>query len=284
MYCKCQIVDQTDPTIECESPFIEINTTDEVTLTTDLIIPPLSFDDNCGDEDVVIQFSQSTFTCPVQNGDFDITITAMDKSLNESEPCTVEVRCRIIDDIIKGRIASVDGNGLVNVEMQLRGKEELTIITDELGNYLFEELKGGESYILRPTKRTSYLNGVSTFDIVLASQHILGTSEFTNAHQFIAADVNKDGKVSGLDVVQMRQLILNKIDQFPSNDSWRFIDENHRMPEDLNPLKNGFPESYLVQELVGDMEINFTGIKVGDINGDAPQMIDQSRELGLLRY
>ena len=79
---------------------------------------------------------------------------------------------------------------------------------------------------LRPIKNINPSNGVSTFDLVLISKHILGTAPFTNCFQHIAADVNKNGQATTFDLVELRKIILGIYSSFPSNTSWRFIPKN----------------------------------------------------------
>lgn len=53
-----------------------------------------------------------------------------------------------------------------------------------------------------------WINGVTTFDLVTITKHILGTEPFTSGFQKIAADANRSGTVSTADVVELRRLIL----------------------------------------------------------------------------
>jgi len=52
-----------------------------------------------------------------------------------------------------------------------------------------------KAYSIEPQKNDNPLNGVSTFDLVLISKHILGITKFDNPYQYIAADANKSDRV-----------------------------------------------------------------------------------------
>ncbi len=67
------------------------------------------------------------------------------------------------------------------------------------------------------------LNGVSTFDQLLISKHILGVDTFTTVYKMLAADVNGSGSVTTFDILEIRKLILGIYDTFPSAPSWRFV-------------------------------------------------------------
>jgi hypothetical protein len=113
------------------------------------------------------------------------------------------------------------------------------------------------------------LNGVSTFDLVLISKHILGVQPLNTPYKLIAADVNNSKSVTTLDLIQLRKLILNIDASFANNTSWRFVDASYTFPNASNPWAASFPEVKNVNDLVGSMSANFVAIKVGDVNGNA---------------
>ncbi|MEL7401640.1 MAG: hypothetical protein AAFN68_13860, partial [Pseudomonadota bacterium] len=56
--------------------------------------------------------------------------------------------------------------------------------------------------------QTEWVNGVSTFDLVVIQRHILGITPFTELWQYLAADVDGSGVVDGTDINIIRDLIL----------------------------------------------------------------------------
>jgi hypothetical protein len=131
--------------------------------------------------------------------------------------------------------------------------------------YEFKSLQNDE-YEITPSKNDDYRNGVSTLDLVLIQRHILGIAKLTDAEKLIAADVNKDGKVTASDLVELRRLILGVTEKFDNNGSWRFVPQAYQL-DITNPY--AAPSSIKVNLTSDKMDADFRGIKIGDINVDA---------------
>ena len=139
--------------------------------------------------------------------------------------------------------------------------------TQTQGQYSFS-LPMLQDYSITPSKDINPLNGVSTFDLVLISKHILGINTFQSPYQWIAADVNRSGTITAFDMVQVRRLILNIETTFSNNTAWRFVEADYEFSTQ-NPLTENFPEKGLIQNLHQAMQMDFVAIKVGDVNGSA---------------
>ncbi|MBK7936412.1 MAG: T9SS type A sorting domain-containing protein [Lewinellaceae bacterium] len=119
-------------------------------------------------------------------------------------------------------------------------------------------------------KDTNHLNGVSTYDLVLITRHILGLEVFNAPWKWIAADVNRSGSITTFDVLELRKFILGIYNKFPSNTSWRFFDANCNFPD--NPFTGYCPseQTFVTMPVYNyPSPILFRGLKVGDVNGSA---------------
>lgn len=120
-------------------------------------------------------------------------------------------------------------------------------------------------FTLTAFKDDNPLNGVSTYDLYLIRQHLNGTQPFTQAWQYIAADANNDGEVSGADTLDLYNLILGIYTELPNNTSWRFF-------VDTCDLEAPFPITCPQEIQVVDFDagnypdLGFYGIKIGDLN------------------
>ncbi len=141
-------------------------------------------------------------------------------------------------------------------------------MTGANGAFAFANLGMYFDYDVKPVKNDDHLKGVTTLDIVKMQKHLLGIEQMTNPFEMIAADANNSQSVTGIDIIQVRQLILGIIDEFPSNDSWRFVSADYIFASPLNPWPFSETHSYveLEQSFADD---SFIGVKVGDVNHSA---------------
>ncbi len=133
-----------------------------------------------------------------------------------------------------------------------------------------DTLPPAASFSLVPEKDTNALNGVSTFDLVLITRHILGLEVFNAPWKWIAADVNRSNSITTFDVIEVRKLILGIYNKFPGNTSWRFFAADCEFP--ANPFSGYCPSeaSFVSMPLWNyPSPILFNGIKTGDVNGTA---------------
>ncbi len=178
---------------------------------------------------------------------------------------------------ISGRISAENGQGIENVAVTISNDNPnypLQQMTDENGEYVFEENITNTSYIINGVKRDDWLNGVSTLDLVLIQKHILNASPLNSPYKLIAADINNDQRITGIDLVELRKLILGINNELPNNDSWRFMDSSDELNTE-NPWP--FSESLFINSLQTSMSNqNFVGVKVGDVNGTAQLGVTQN--------
>jgi hypothetical protein len=136
-------------------------------------------------------------------------------------------------------------------------------------------VESNNTYTVQPNKSDDYLNGVSTIDLVYMQRHILGLSKFNTPEKFIAADVNRDNKISASDLVELRKLILGVTEKLNNNTSWTFVPKAHVYSDVLNPYNA--PRSVTLSMISDNKNIDFKGIKIGDLNIDATASLVNSK-------
>ncbi|MCI5083303.1 MAG: hypothetical protein MRY78_16520 [Saprospiraceae bacterium] len=176
----------------------------------------------------------------------------------------------ILTTSISGRIKTIEGQGLADVQLTLDGPETADVSTNSLGGYAFEAVLMEEDYVLTPHLDDNPKNGISTFDLILVTKHILGVAPLDSPYKIIAADVDRSGSVSIIDLINIRKMILSILSEFPNNTSWRFVDASYEFPQSTNPWQEVFPEQLSISQLSAEnLEADFVAIKVGDVNLDA---------------
>ncbi|HRO08393.1 MAG TPA: SdrD B-like domain-containing protein [Saprospiraceae bacterium] len=167
---------------------------------------------------------------------------------------------------VDGDIKTAYGEVVPGVEVQLLGSGLPNVKSGSSGHYEFPPMQGGGTYDVIPERNTDPLDGVSTLDLVYMQRHILDLEPLDSPYKVIAADVNNDERITAQDISQLRKLILGVYDHFPNNTSWRMVDRNYVFPEIKDPFLEILPENYHIPVLGSNMNINWVGIKTGDVN------------------
>jgi len=169
---------------------------------------------------------------------------------------------------LSGLVTTATMEPIPGVKCVLTGGLQSEILSSTDGSFEFTDLPGNQSYFLHAEKDGSHVNGVSIFDLVLISRHILGVEPLDSPYKIIAADVNRSGTVTTLDLVLIRRVILGADQGFSQTGAWRFIPADYVFPIPEDPFANGgFPETFNFAELKRDTLVHFIGIKSGDVNG-----------------
>ncbi len=169
-----------------------------------------------------------------------------------------------------GAIANENSQSVENVTVSLSGQSSGITLTNHAGAYVFANIPVGNDVTVTPEKDDEPLNGVTTYDLVLISKHILGVQVLDSPYKIIAADANKSNLVTTADLVELRKLILQIIPEFSNNTSWRFVDKTYTFPNPANPWSQQFPEVVSINNIpAGTTAADFIAIKIGDVNGSA---------------
>jgi len=168
---------------------------------------------------------------------------------------------------ISGYIETEIGLPLRNVSVNSPTAE--TVMSDDLGFYQFEALSPDTNYELIPAKTNNPLQRVSTLDLVIIMKHILDKERLDSPYKMLAADVNQDGRISSVDLVITRQLILNIRTVFPNELSWLFVPKGYQFPPNQQPNINDIPQSITLADTDGRyINQDFIGVKMGDVSYD----------------
>lgn len=176
--------------------------------------------------------------------------------------------CPVTRLVVQGSIMNPNDEPVKDVSVKLEGSE-MNMITGTNGTYNFADVTSGGSYIITPSKKDDYLNGVSTLDLVMIQRHILGIEKLDTPHKLIAADVNNDKNISASDLTDLRKVILGVTEEFSNNDSWKFFDKAYNFADPKTAHTESLPLVYNLDNIASDMNVDFMAVKIGDVNGNA---------------
>ncbi len=165
---------------------------------------------------------------------------------------------------------------LVTVNLSsLNGSQ--SAITSSNGSISFNPVSG-ELNTISPNKNINPLNGVTTYDLYLIQQHLLGIKPFTSPYKLIAADINNNCEVSIADILSLKKIILNPIDpEFKNNTSWRFVDGGYAFPNPIHPCDFAETKKIEISSNFALYYANFIAVKIGDVSGDHnPESVQES--------
>lgn len=172
---------------------------------------------------------------------------------------------------VSGTVTTYTNIPIPSCKVYIGGATSGFVYTDTLGRYVFPNVPAGANYTLEAVRDTNDLNGVTTYDLSLIINHILGTQLLDSPWKIIGADVNHNNAVTALDIIEARKLILGIYPALPDNTSWRFLPASTTFGNPQNPFASGLPQAKIP---ILNLQSNFTagsfkGVKVSDTNNSA---------------
>jgi hypothetical protein len=214
-------------------------------------------------------------------------------SSGNTDSCTVRLSLQDIGEVcgdttsivISGQLITAQTIGINNgrVTALMGNLGSLTEISNYNGEYILRLPRSPSNinYTIVPEKTDFIVNGVTTLDVVIIQRHILGIDELTSPYDRIAADVNADGRISSLDIIEIRRVILLKTGSFSGSNaglSWKFVDAEYVFTTDT-PESENYPTTVDFDGSKHTCSIDFIGVKLGDVNGSAnPKLLSLTED------
>ena len=193
------------------------------------------------------------------------------KSAGGCDSVYTSVNVAISNSISGGIYHPLKGYTIPEVSLIVNGINSLNPVTGSYGIHCIAAASN-ETIKLYKNNDINKANGITTLDIALTQSHILGKSLLNSPYKIIAADVNGDGKVSTLDIVYMKRVILGIDTTFTNSNSkqtrlWAFADSSYVFLDNSNPFP--FKDSISFAGLnANKTNQTFIGCKLGDVNWD----------------
>ncbi len=253
--------------------------------------------DNCtDDDDLSFSFQKDTlvqvvhFRCEdiAANASerFDLSIWVSDDAGNQ-DACQVTIRidqresspCDSIDFgsslVLSGMVTDVNGERLNDFSVFIENSNDPDNAIDmdgENGQFEMNNAQKDNDYEIALTKPDDFNAGITTVDMITLQNHLLGVSVIENEHKLIAADVNRDGRLSSADLILMKRMIIGQISTFPEYETpWVFKLLNQADVMQISDTK------FITEELYENVHMDLVAIKLGDIDGSA-ELFQQDAE------
>ncbi|MBK9012934.1 MAG: hypothetical protein IPM82_02000 [Saprospiraceae bacterium] len=231
------------------SNIVSISFSSDVTDTTNLYM--------C--QDVGIDTVEIWFTDETGVQDFCTTTIEIQANMGQCPEDTLVVN-------LGGQVYNENNAPVGGVSVTLSGQNGAST-TGATGTFFFSNVHIGQDVTVVPSKDDNPLAGVTTYDMVLMSKHILNIEMLNSPYKMIAADVNNSKSITTFDLVELRKLILHINADFPSNTAWRFVDKAYVFPVPNNPWFEVFPEIININDIPMEvLDADFVAVKIGDVN------------------
>ena len=198
-----------------------------------------------------------------------------DNCNSQTQYINVNIQESFVSNIsVQGKFVDESGNLINSVDMIVNSE---SLFENNDGTYELFVLEN-YSHTLTPEKNNDSIvsNGITTLDILLIQDHILGTGSSMTPYQLIAADVNTSASVSTLDLLHIQQLILQSSTSFPNGKLWQFIDSDFVFPNPSYPFY--FPNYRILSSSIDLHDQDFIGVKLGDVNNSWNPNINRESE------
>jgi hypothetical protein len=170
---------------------------------------------------------------------------------------------------IYGNVQQSNGIPLSGVEISLHHQANIiaSTVTDDIGNYIFENLPDGEDYSLYAVYNETDATDNTVYDYIIISKHILDYMPL-DYQGILSADVNNSGSVTAFDLVEERKKILESAYDGTDVQDWILMPAYYyeQNSGSTNPWSEDFPHVWglVIEDLAADTEMDIIGIKRGD--------------------
>lgn len=296
--------DEADPVALCEGT-VTVPIFDENTNLYDIANFNRNSYDACGDVtlsalkmgDTIFRTGQLNFNCDdIQQSELAVILRATDAA-GRTDECmsmvtfdidTTRVDCDAVSSpramSVSGVVRYTDGMPAQRTSVSANGLYSMSTMTDELGQYRIDDYSSDVPVTIMPSKDDNHIAGITTMDLILIQRHILGINELSGAYEVIASDVNGDGNTNVSDVIEMRRLILGDIARFGDSESYAFVPADMTFDEPMDPWINAPLFGKKVDDSSADIEQDFVGVKIGDVNNSLNGAQSRSDASVQLRY
>lgn len=185
-------------------------------------IPNNDIDEDCDGTSQVIDLDNDGFNSDEDCNDDDPNINP---DATEIPGNNIDENCDGVDGpssrVFSGVIVDMNNNPISDVVLSDAQNQQVLGTTNQDGGFTINLASADQEIII--SKEASASDGLTSTDLVLTVNHVLGRRLFTNDLQSQIADVNESGSVSAVDLVLIKRVILQDLPGFGDRPFWNFI-------------------------------------------------------------
>ncbi len=186
-------------------------------------------------------------------------------------------------DEVAGLITTPMDEAIPSVTIQATGEDmSLSMLSADDGSYSMDLISNG-SYMIEPSMIDESMNGITLVDVLILRRHLNRQQSLDNPFKYVAADINGDGRLTTADEQLLLLEMMGLVEDMSTVDTWRFVPSTHDFPIVKDFETRGelfdYPQEVMIDPLVERETIDFTGIRIGDLNNS----LDVSDYIGRIR-
>ena len=181
------------------------------------------------------------------------------------------------------RVALPDGTPLDGASLRIYGTDDYMprASTSNGGLAAFAALPTCDDYEVAGEYNGAAAAGLTTYDLYLIGQHILGNEAITEPLRQVAADANASGNISAFDMTVVRRVLLGLDTAFLGADAWVLYAADSLPGPGQGGLAYPYAERVALPRFSGADTARFVAVKRGDINGSVAAFVRPRSSLPL---
>jgi hypothetical protein len=179
--------------------------------------------------------------------------------------------CKERPGFVFGTVVSVTGTPIPGVSVVASSaNDQMQSESNSDGSFEIGNIPGCDEFNLIMTMTDVANKGINTLDLIKMQRFILGLGGLDSPYQMLAADINRSGSITTIDLLMVRKLILGIETGLEEDGLWMFMPEGYTFENELEPYKEQLPE-YMELGVMMDTEReeSFLGFKLGDVDFSA---------------
>jgi hypothetical protein len=215
--------------------------------------------------------------------------------LDTDTPLTLTISDAIVDRVVQADVVETFNLETVNVETNVAGRsaeylpdvrlsyeiqtlieqEQIIEIPMEAAGRVAQAVPRGSKVTVTADKAIDEASkdAIGAFDALQALRLAVGLTKSDGTadwHDYIAADINRDGRVGADDALDILKVAVDLTDGSPAD--WVFVDGDADW-SGINRRNTDYDEGIMLEEALVGTEINLIGILVGDVDGSYNSLI-----------